>query len=65
MEEGEARAYVLEDGEEVLMTHLGPGEMQHNSKVVGFCCAKYDDQQRARVNFVFRLLLSCVVSYLF
>lgn len=26
MEEGEARAYVLEDGEDVLMSHLRPGE---------------------------------------
>lgn len=25
IEEGEARAYVLEEGEEVLMSHLGPG----------------------------------------
>lgn len=25
VEEGEARAYILEDGEEVLMSHLGPG----------------------------------------
>lgn len=25
VEEGEARAYVLEDGEDVLMSHLGPG----------------------------------------
>ena len=26
VESGEARAYVMVDGEEVLMSHLGPGE---------------------------------------
>lgn len=26
VEEGEARAYILEDGEEVLMSHHGPGQ---------------------------------------
>lgn len=31
VEEGEARAYVLDEGESVLMSHLGPGENRANS----------------------------------
>lgn len=29
VEDGEARAYVMEEGEDVLMSHLGPGKFQH------------------------------------
>ncbi|CAM9982005.1 unnamed protein product, partial [Sphacelaria rigidula] len=35
VEEGEARAYVLEEGESVLMSHLGPGDYFGEKALVG------------------------------
>lgn len=35
VESGEARAYVMVDGEEVLMSHLGPGELSVSVIIVG------------------------------
>lgn len=32
VEEGEARAYVQEDGEDVLMSHLHPGEIEMSKR---------------------------------
>lgn len=52
VEEGEARAYVLEDGEEVLMSHLGPGTKTNKTLPMlhRIVCASFMSTLAAHVN---------------